>query len=300
MIVALTPNLSLDRALWLDRPLTPGALHRALRLTVAAGGKGTNLARVVQALGGETCVAGVVGGYAGQRFRKLLADEGLSGVLEDGEGETRECHILISPGLMPPGGAHPTEINEGGPPYQPDALARLLARLPAGQVVVCGSLAPGTPAGAFADLLRLLGAPVVDSSGAGLEAALGAGASLIKPNTSELEALTGSGTLASARALYRRCGVPILLTRGAGGAAYVGEQVWEVQAPAVEVRNPVGSGDTLLGAFLYARQAGEALPDALRLAVAAGSANALLGGPLNFRADVARGLLPQTRLLAAT
>lgn len=293
MIVALTPNLSLDRTLWLDRPLSPGRLHRVPDLAVVAGGKGPNLARAVRALGGEACVAGVVAGLNGQRFRDLLAAEGLQGVLEEGEGETRECHILMHPGQE-----HPTEINEAGPAYQPEAVVRLLGRLPAALVAVCGSLAPGTPPDALAAMLRALGKPVVDSSGAGLQAAVESGAGLIKPNERELEGLTGSGTVASARELYGRSGVPVLLTLGERGAAYVGEEVWEVRAPAVEVRNPVGSGDTLLGAFLHARQSGDSLVDALRLAVAAGSANALLGGPLHFRAAVAHELLPHTRVLA--
>jgi len=296
MIVALTPNLSLDRTMTLDRPLLPGQLHRVTDLTVAAGGKGVNLARAVRAFGGSSCVAGVVGGFNGQHFRALLDAEGLGSVLENGEGETRECQALLSgsdSGERP----HPTEINEAGPPYQPEAVERLLTRLPEGQVVVCGSLAPGTPVPAFIEMLRRLSRPVVDSSGAGLEAAIEAGASLIKPNEYELEGLTGSGSLDSARELHRRSGVQVLLTRGERGAALIGEEVWAVEAPHIEVRNPVGSGDTLLGTFLWARQGGQSVPDALRLAVAAGSANAMLGGPLKFRAEVAWELVAQTRVL---
>ncbi|AZI44815.1 1-phosphofructokinase family hexose kinase (plasmid) [Deinococcus psychrotolerans] len=291
MIVALTPNLSLDRTMTLNRPLVPGQLHRVTGLTVAAGGKGVNLARAVRAFGGQSCVAGVIGGFNGQYFRALLNAEGLMGVLEDGEGETRECQALLS------GDSHPTEINEAGPPYQPEAVVHLLKRLPEGQVVVCGSLAPGTPRAGFLDMLLGLDRPVVDGSGVGLEAAVEAGASLIKPNEHELEGLTGSGTLDSARELYRRSGVQVLLTRGERGAAFVGEEVWEVEAPHIDAKNPVGSGDTLLGTFLWARQAGESVPDALRLAVAAGSANAMLGGPLKFRMRAARELVAQTRLL---
>ena len=98
MIVALTPNLSLDRTMTLDRPLLPGQLHRVTELTVAAGGKGVNLARAVRAFGGASCVAGVVGGFNGQHFRALLDAEGLGSVLENGEGETRECQAFLSGG----------------------------------------------------------------------------------------------------------------------------------------------------------------------------------------------------------
>jgi fructose-1-phosphate kinase PfkB-like protein len=212
-------------------------------------------------------------------------------MFENGEGETRECHILLAEA-----GQHPTELYEAGPPFQPEAMQRLVSRLPAGQVAVCGSLAPGTTLEAFTDLLRQLDRPVVDSSGTGLQGALQAGAALIKPNEHELEGLTGSGTLQAAHDLYRRTGVAVLLTLGERGAVYIGQDVWEAAAPHVEVLNPVGSGDSLLGAFLHARQGGQSIPEALRLGVAAGSANALLGGPLKFRAEVVHELLSQVRL----
>ena len=291
MIVALTPNLTLDRVLTLDRPLVAGQLHRVPHLTAAAGGKGVNLARAVRGLGGDVTVAGVVGGFNGQKFEYLLQSEGLTGVLEQGEGETRECHILL--GEV---GQHPTELYEAGPAFQPGAMQRLVSRLPEGQMAVCGSLAPGTSLEAFTDLLRQLHRPVVDSSGVGLQAALEAGAALIKPNEHELEGLTGSASVGAAHDLYRRSGVAVLLTLGERGAAYIGQEVWEAAAPQIEVINPVGSGDSLLGAFLYARQGSQSIPDALRLGVAAGSANALLGGPLKFRAETVYGLLPQVRL----
>lgn len=291
MIVAFTPNLTLDRVLTLDRPLMAGHLHRVPALTEAAGGKGVNMARVVRAFGGEVTVAGVLGGFNGQKFEQLLQAEGLSGVLEHSDGETRECHILLGEA-----GQHPTELYEAGPSFQAEAVRRLIARLPEGQVAVCGSLPPGTSQEAFTDLLKQLHRPVVDSSGIGLQAALEAKAALIKPNERELEGLTGSSSVQAARELYRRTGVAVLLTLGERGAAYVGQEFWEAIAPRIEVLNPVGSGDSLLGAFLHARQEGQSIQDSLRLGVAAGSANALLGGPLKFRTEVARQLLSQVRL----
>lgn len=296
MIIALTPNLTLDRVLSLDRPLVAGQLHRVPHLTVAAGGKGVNLARAVRALGGDVTVAGVVGGFNGQKFEQLMLQEGLTGVLEHGEGETRECHILLGEA-----GQHPTELYEAGPTFQPSAVQRLVARLTeaplsAGLVAVCGSLAPGTSKAAFTTFLGQLRRPVVDSSGVGLQAALDARVALIKPNEHELEGLIGNASLQATRDLYRRTGVAVLLTLGQRGAAYVGQEIWQATAPTIEARNPVGSGDSLLGAFLQARQAGQSIQEALRLGVAAGSANAMLGGPLNLRAEVIHQLLPQVHL----
>jgi len=302
VITALTPNLSLDRTLSLEPPLVPGRLHRVSHLAVAAGGKGVNLARAVRAFGGEVQVAGVVGGFNGQHFRRLLEVEGLKGVLEEGEGETRECHILLG------GSGHPTEINEAGFEVAQEVWDRLLGRLPKSGVVVSGSLPPHTTPETYRALLRRLERPVVDASGVALEVALSAGVALIKPNESELEALTGfrhsgSSSLEAAAALYRRTGITVLLTLGERGAALIGApgmgaQTLLAEAPRLEVVNPVGSGDTLLGTYLWGLERGETPENALRLAVAAGSANALLGGPLAFRVEVARDLLSQVRMSA--
>lgn len=295
MILSLTPNLTLDRVLTLDRPLQAGQLHRVTQISVAAGGKGVNLARVVRALGGEVRVAGVVAGFNGQHFRALLRAEGLNGELVEGDGETRECQIMLDPG-----GGHPTEVNEAGfvvTADQWDMVMRSIALSGAGTVAVCGSLPPGCTREQFTQLIERLNRPAVDSSGLGLEAALEAGASLIKPNEHELRALTGTDSLASARDLRARSGVDILLTQGERGAAFVGEQVLQAQAPQIEVKNPVGSGDSVLGAFLHARAQGQSPQDALKLGIGAGSANALLGGPLNFDAAVAHDLAAQVRVV---
>src|SRR5919109_3810225 len=103
-IVAFTPNLSLGRTLELDRRLTPQKLHRVRVTHEAAGGGGVNLARVVKALGGEAIVAGFLAGWNGKKFRRLLSSEGLSGIFQEVEGETRECHILLD------GRPYPTEV----------------------------------------------------------------------------------------------------------------------------------------------------------------------------------------------
>ncbi|HXK40047.1 MAG TPA: PfkB family carbohydrate kinase, partial [Candidatus Paceibacterota bacterium] len=94
-IVAFTPNLALGRTLELDRQLTPEKLHRVRVTHEATGGGGVNLARVVKALGGEVIVAGFLAGWNGQKFQQLLSSESLSGVFQEVEGETRECHILL-------------------------------------------------------------------------------------------------------------------------------------------------------------------------------------------------------------
>lgn len=273
--VALTPNPAIDRTLELAGPLEPGRLHRVRSVREAAGGKGVNVARVLSAFGAEVTAAGFLAGSNGAKFRRLLERDGLRGAFREVAGETRECTIVVG------GGDHPTELNEAGPAVAPADWRALQERAPEGSWIVCGSLPPGLGVAAFGDLLRELPRPpVVDAGGAALRAALEAGVALVAPNRSELAALAprSRGGVAEARALYERYGVPILLTLGAEGAAYVGDEVHRAAAPPVEAVNPVGSGDALLGAFLWARAAGWPIDEALRLGVAAGAENAAAGG----------------------
>lgn len=277
--VTLTPNLALDRTLELNTPLTPETLHRVGSVREVAGGKGVNVARVLKMLGAEVTVAGFLGGFNGQKFRYLLEQEALTGVFGEVEGETRECHILLDGQIHTT--SHPTEVYERGPLITPGDWRALVAQLPVGRLVVSGSLPNGLSAEAFrALLLELPQKPVVDTSGEALRAALGAGAALVKPNRQELAGIVpvqGDG-VAEAKLLYETYGVPILLSLGAQGAAYVADETLRVPAPEIMVRNPVASGDCLLAAFLWARSEGWSLTDALRLGVAAGAENAAGGG----------------------
>ncbi|MEJ2292359.1 MAG: hexose kinase [Deinococcales bacterium] len=297
-IVALTPNPALDRTLWLDRALEPGALHRVQRVREAAGGKGVNLARAVAALGGSPVVAGPVAGFNGRKFRALLQREGIAGALTEVAGETRECTIVLG------GAGHPTEINEAGPDVDEDAWRELLAALPEGRLVVAGSLPPGIAPSAFGELLAALPDPLtVDAHGPALVAALEAGAELVKPNRRELGEVAqllglgpdGHDPLDTAVELRRRYGVRVLATLGEEGALLVAEQRWRAHAPRVEATNPIGSGDCLLGAFLWAEETGEPPERALALAVAAGADNARRGGGGTVDGEAVRSLATAVR-----
>jgi 1-phosphofructokinase family hexose kinase len=270
-IVAFTPNLALGRTLELDRHLTPEKLHRVRVTHEAAGGGGVNLARVVKALGGEVIVAGFLAGWNGQKFRQLLSNESLPGIFQEVEGETRECHILLD------GRPQPTEVYESGPTVSIEDWAKLVRKLPSGKIVISGSLPPGITPDFFRSLLREFPRrPVVDTSGPTLVAALEANVALVKANHAELAGVVGrdSAGVEEAIELFQEYQTPILLTQGASGAALIGRESYWAKPPEITVRNPVCSGDSLLGAFLWELAQGYTSAQALRMGVAAGAENA--------------------------
>lgn len=286
--MTLTPNPALDRVLQLPEPLTPRELHRVIKVREQAGGKGVNVSRVLRALGAEVVNAAVVGGFNGQKFARLLEDEGLPGLLEFvPDGETRQCQIITAPG------GHPTEVYEPGPPYDASSLKRLLDRLPPATRVISGSLPPQCSQEEFAALLREWTPHAVDTSGPALKTALACGVGLVKPNQAELSAVAGGGDWQTAQRLHAQSGTALLVTRGAEGAWLVGKEVWEAIPPVLHVDNPVGAGDSTLAGFLWAEEQGHPPHEALRWAIASGSVCAALGGPQHLTHQAVAEMLPQ-------
>lgn len=292
MFIALTPNPALDRTLMLESPLQPGQLHRVSHSREVAGGKGLNVARVLKTLGAEVLVAGFLAGWNGKKFRALLEREGLTGIFQEVEGETRECQILLD------NEGHPTEVYERGATVTLADWQALIEKLPEGQVIMSGSFAAGLDDTDLPAVFSALDRPIVDNSGAALKASLSQGTLFIKPNAAELAQLLNQieAGIEDARKLYQKHGVPILLTLGEKGAAYIGERSYVAKAPHIEVKNPVGSGDSLLAAFVWANSNGYTKEESLRVAVAAGSDNARKGGGGNVSLQGIEALARATEL----
>jgi 6-phosphofructokinase 2 len=127
----------------------------------------------------------------------------------------------------------------------------------------------------------------LDTSGAPLRAAIDhGGLFLIKPSQTELAELSGkpvtgrNESIGVARDIVsRRQAQFVCVSLGAEGALLVGKGcVLFARAPAIAVKTTIGAGDSLLAALVwaFARQATPA--EALKLAVAAGTASLLVAG----------------------
>jgi tagatose 6-phosphate kinase len=297
MILTVTPNVALDITYRVDR-LTPGASHRVREVAERAGGKGINVARVLQALGHDTMVLGFVGDAAAAAVTGDLALSGLAHELIAVEGPTRRSVAVVDAG-----NGEATLFNEAGPLVPAaswDRLeATLAARLPeATALVVSGSLPPGADDDACARLVRLAGAHrvtvLVDAAGAALVQAAAAGADIVKPNASELLGATGRSDVADAAAELRRRGATaVVASSGAAGmAAFTPEGSWRAAPPARLVGNPTGAGDAAAAALVAGAVAGRPWPDRLRDAAALAAAAVLQPTAGSVDLDDYRRLVP--------
>lgn len=288
MIVTVTPNPSVDRALDLDR-IALGEVNRAHTVHVHPGGKGINVARALVRHGVPAVAVVPTGGPDGARLAGLLAEHGVPAVPVPVAGDTR-TNIT----LQERGGAT-TKVNAPGPVLSAAEVAALLEaveqrlRSAPAAVVAAGSL----PAGAGEDLFVRLaevagrhGVPLLlDTSGAPLACAVRAGGlELVKPNEHELAEVAGrplvtvGDVVDAAREVAARGTRLVLVSLGAHGALLVARDEpgtwWAGGAPLVP-RSTVGAGDSTLAGFIAASGS---LPERLRTAVAWGRAAVLLPG----------------------
>ena len=133
---------------------------------------------------------------------------------------------------------------------------------------------------------------VLDCEGEPLRLGVEAEPTIVSPNQREAEALVGQEfsddeDFLTALGLIGEMGARnVLITETTGCYALLREErsrrLLQASAPQVEVVSAVGSGDVLLAGFLAARVAGRTADEALRAAVAAGTASTLEVGAGRF------------------
>ena len=285
-ILTVTLNPAVDKVY-----TVPGfAVDRVQRPTETrtfAGGKGVNVARVFQTLGGQVTATGFLGGRSGEYIRQSVQQEGIGAEFASIAQESRVCTVVIDPD-----GRTETILNETGPQITLDECDALLSRLRellpyCNYVVLSGSAPPGVPAAIYGEIIRLAQddfgvKAVLDVSGGALQAGVAARPFLVKPNVHELTALSvgGDGWGGSAQALREQYNLALaLVTGGSRGAVLASaDGIWEASPPPIEFLSAIGSGDSLTAAFLWAWERGHGQAEALKLGVAAGAANATVYG----------------------
>ena len=297
-IVTLTLNPALDIATSTDR-VRPTHKLRCAEPRREPGGGGINVARVVQALGGEVTAIFPCGGAAGATIEKLLRDSGvpvapvpIAGATRESftvdETDTGEQYRFVLPG--------PT-LGDG----EVEQLLEAVAGIGAAYVVVSGSLPPGCDPKIFHRLCALCSRSgarlVIDTSGKALTALEGGCAYLIKPSLRELQELVGrefaseAEECAAARELVARGFAEVVVVSLAERGALLVTEGIELRLPAIEVPNgsAVGAGDSMVAALTLALAQGEHLEEALLYGIAAGAAALTApGNELARREDVER------------
>ncbi len=288
-IVTLTINPAVDISAAVPRvvPVHKLRCHDSRR---DPGGGGINVARVVHRLGAKVMAVYPAGGCSGGALVGLLQKEGLESRIINIAGETREDVTIFDESSR-----EQYRFVLPGPTLLETEWRQCLAAVAAahqGVGIACasGSLPPGVPEdfyAHFAEACALAGQKaVLDAPGSALKHALAAPLYLIKPNLQELRELTGAtldgeiAQLEACRALMGKSRVEMIaLSLGVEGALLVTRKdAFRASCASPAPVSAVGAGDSFLGGMIWALAAKREPREALRYAVAAGSAAVMAQG----------------------
>lgn len=288
MIITVTLNPALDKTVTLPG-FAINTVNRVQSARLDPGGKGINVSKTIQALGGSTLVLGVLGGAAGGYIKTALDAMNLANDMVLTPEPTRTNIKIVDPILQTS-----TDINEPGGPLSPESLHAVWDKLihavkPGDTVVFAGKNPPGVADSQLADWIRRLHALdvqiCVDTVGEPMRQAIAEHPAIIKPNRSELEELMGTplptdaAVLDAARSLVAQGVGLVTVSLGGDGALFVTrDTVIRGYSPKIPVISTVGAGDSMMAALAYYRSAGCALEETARRSLAVASAAVTCSG----------------------
>ncbi len=286
MIVTVTPNPCVDKTVFVDH-LTPGEFIRSEKCTCIPGGKGTNVSRAVKALGCDTKAVLVVGGHPGAHVVDMVRNQDrVECVPAWVASQTR----TITTVLEQPIHRQTAFFEPGSRVTQTEARAFVdgFSSMIDGARVVSfnGTVSDRGISWLYRELIPIAKAAgvvcLLDSHGPEFALGLEAVPYMVKPNVSETEELLGRKleTMESrwdAIDRFHEKGVELVVLSMGKHGALVSSRAGRFHAipPEIEEVNPVGSGDALLAGFAVGLLEGIPMDDAARLAIAAGTANAM-------------------------
>ncbi|WP_258006261.1 1-phosphofructokinase family hexose kinase [Mesotoga sp. B105.6.4] len=287
MIFSLTLNAALDRFLYTER-LTEDDTVRVERVKDYPAGKGVDVSRVVNELGGHSVSIAFLGGHTGKIVEEMLDEEGVVYATVRSDKETR-TNILIETKK----GQY--RLSLPGPVISNREVDKLFKTVDIllrkdDYLLLCGSVPEGVSNDIYRQLcsrMRGIGVNVyIDSDKEPFSEGVKAGPKGIKPNTHELQRLLkrdlkGESDLRRAvQEVSEKYSIEeVLLTMGGKGAlALLSGSLYRINVPEVPVKSAVGAGDSFLAAYCMSRELGETAEVALKMAGAASSAAVMTPG----------------------
>jgi len=286
VIYTVTLNPALDRTLHVES-LVPGQSTRIRSEARFAGGKGIDVSRALREMGSDSVALGLVGGFDGKELEGRLLLSGIACRFTHIANETRTNIIIQNES-----NGTETALLARGPEVQPPELMDFLDVLEKSPdmsfLIISGSLPPGLTPEVYCRMISIgneRGAKVVlDTAGETLRQSIRAHPAVIKPNRYELAELAGKAlpdisAIAGYAAGLLELVETVLVSLGDDGIVMVTrDRTVHARPPRVAVKSTVGAGDCAVAGFVHGMAAGESSMDALRRAVAAGTAATLNAG----------------------
>ena len=287
MILTVTINPSVDRNIEVDRLVFEDRAY-ILSRSDSAGGRGMNASRVLHSFGAKTLAIVTSGGVNGPRLEKLAEKSGFPVKTVPIENEIRvNLTITDKQGLA-------IRLNERGPLITAEELTGLEKAVEsriesATWLMLCGSIPPGVSPDFYTKLIHMAREhkvkTMLDTDGDALLHGIEAGPTIVSPNQPEAERLLNRALITRAQFLEAVTRIKamgpeaVMLSLGGRGVVAVNDnQLLEVIPPRTDAASPLGAGDALAAAYVWAASKKKDFAECVRWAVAAGTASAMQPG----------------------
>lgn len=276
MIYTITTNPAIDYILRFDK-FEDGATIRASEDEKYPGGKGIMASKILHNLGEKSVNLGFVGGFIGEYIANSIKDLGLDeNFVRIKENSRINVKLKYD---------KETEINAKGPKISKEEVQEFfdsLKEIKKGDVIVIsGSLPYSLDSDFYKRLIENTEADfTIDIADKKLLDYLAYKPLLVKPNEEELgkifqTEINDENLVQYARKLNKLGAKNVIVSLGAKGSIFVDEnKVYRAKPIEGKLVNSVGSGDSMVGGFVYGMVNNLKKIDAYKLAVACGSATA--------------------------
>lgn len=283
-VLTVTLNPALDKTVTVEE-FEFGGLNRVDSLRIDPGGKGINVAKVLQKFGVHVKAAGFVAGLQG---KVLLDDLDVLGI---------EKHFIQVPGetrvnlkIVEARSNITTEVNESGFVVTEEKLERFIQEFSehlnhTSYLVLGGSIPSGVPDDIYKQLIEIARSKgvktVLDADGEVLIKGIEAIPYAIKPNIYELGKIVDcklestQDVVAAARQLIAKGIELIVVSMGAEGAVVVNKtDALYVKTYKITPKSTVGAGDSMVATLVYSMLKGYTLEETARWVTTAGTVTA--------------------------
>ncbi|MBP2637029.1 MAG: 1-phosphofructokinase (fructoso 1-phosphate kinase) [Firmicutes bacterium] len=283
-VVTVTLNPAIDKTVVVEK-LNVGGLNRVQSVRMDPGGKGINVAKVLNQFGVRVTAAGLIAGTQGQNLLNYLSLEKIAASFLPIAGETRTNLKIVDNSSN-----CTTEINEAGFVVGYTEIDRFKTQLSellndAAYLVLSGSLPPGVGTGIYRELVELAKGKgvktILDADDAALLEGIQAAPFAIKPNIHELEKLAGieladdREVIRAARTILAQGIELIIVSMGSQGAIIMDKTAtYRVRTEPIVPQSTVGAGDSMVAVLAYSLLNRYSLEETAQWVTAAGTVTA--------------------------
>lgn len=291
-ILTVTLNSAIDK-ISVVSDLKIGKDLRVEKMELSAGGKGINVARVLNQLKIPTLATGFMGQNSNHFFQQELAAQKIPHDFVLVAGDVRTNLTIIDPITN-----RTTRLLENGPRVSTKEIALFKKKYRsllknAYAVVLSGRNTCGATDSLYADLIGIANKAgvrtILDTSGQPLALGIKKKPFMIKPNKEEVAEILGRkirshAGMIEALGYFWKMGVQIVaITDGSKGAyLFDGKEIIWLKVPQVEGSHTVGCGDAFVAGLIAGFYQGKSFDDSVRLAGACGVSNAMIMQPGNI------------------